>query len=168
MENKIEKMTQFLADNKIECFDIQKMEDEHHTTIFRSRMEVKGQLLPMALLMDDSVYMLLQVQIAPQVIDEEKMKALAGAINNMNNKKVFAFGRTNFILLTIGMAIVILGFILMSGNGSDETQFDPSIFDARRIKVAPIVCLFGYLFMIFAIVFKPKDKQIENNETKEA
>lgn len=86
----------------------------------------------------------------------------------MNNKKVFAFGRTNFILLTIGMAIVILGFILMSGNGSDETQFDPSIFDTRRIKVAPIVCLFGYLFMIFAIVFKPKDKQIENNETKEA
>lgn len=85
MENKIEKMTQFLADNKIECFDIQKMEDEHHTTIFRSRMEVKGQLLPMALLMDDSVYMLLQVQIAPQVIDDEKLKALAGAINNMNN-----------------------------------------------------------------------------------
>ena len=85
MENKIEKMTQFLADNKIECFDIQKMEDEHHTTIFRSRMEVKGQLLPMALLMDDSVYMLLQVQIAPQVIDEEKMKTLAAAINNMNN-----------------------------------------------------------------------------------
>lgn len=85
MENKIEKMTQFLADNKIECFDIQKMDDEHHTTIFRSRMEVKGQLLPMALLMDDSVYMLLQVQIAPQVIDEEKLKALAGAINNMNN-----------------------------------------------------------------------------------
>ena len=37
MENKIEKMTQFLADNKIECFDIQKLEDEHHTTIFRSR-----------------------------------------------------------------------------------------------------------------------------------
>ena len=86
----------------------------------------------------------------------------------MNNKKVFAFGRTNFILLTIGMAIVILGFILMSGNGSDETQFDPSIFDARRIKVATIVCLFGYLYMIFSNVFKPKHKQIENDETKEA
>ena len=84
MENKIEKMTQFLADNKIECFDIQKLEDEHHTTIFRSRMEVKGQLLPMALLMDDSVYVMLQVQIDPQVIDEEKLKSLDGAINNMN------------------------------------------------------------------------------------
>ena len=42
MENKIEKMTKFLEENKIECFDIQKIEDEHHTTIFRSRMEVKG------------------------------------------------------------------------------------------------------------------------------
>ena len=48
MENKIEKMTQFLADNKIECFDVQKIEDAQHTTIFRSRMEVKGQLLPTA------------------------------------------------------------------------------------------------------------------------
>ena len=85
MENKIEKMTQFLADNKIECFDIQKLENEHHTTIFRSRMEVKGQLLPMALLMDDSVYVMLQVQIAPQVIDEAKLKDFASAINNMNN-----------------------------------------------------------------------------------
>lgn len=85
MENKIEKMTKFLEENKIECFDIQKIEDEHHTTIFRSRMEVKGQLLPMALLMDDSVYMMLQVQIAPQVIDEAKLKDLAAGINNMNN-----------------------------------------------------------------------------------
>lgn len=85
MENKIEKMTKFLEENKIECFDIQKLEDEHHTTIFRSRMEVKGQLLPMALLMDDSIYVMLQVQIAPQVIDEEKLKAMATGINNMNN-----------------------------------------------------------------------------------
>lgn len=85
MENKIEKMTKFLEENKIECFDVQKIEDAQHTTIFRSRMEVKGQLLPMALLMDDSVYMMLQVQIAPQVIDEAKLKAFASAINNMNN-----------------------------------------------------------------------------------
>ena len=102
MENKIEKMTQFLADNKIECFDIQKLEDEQHTTIFRSRMEVKGQLLPMALLMDDSVYLMLQVQIAPQVIDEEKLKALAAAINNMNNNvRPFKFtvsDRSDFML----------------------------------------------------------------------
>ena len=78
-------------------------------------------------------------------------------------KKVFAFDRVNFILLAIGMAIVIIGFILMSGSGSTEEQFNAAIFEARRIKVAPMVCLFGYLFMVYAIVRKPRDKKgIEN------
>ena len=79
-------------------------------------------------------------------------------------KKVFAFDRINFILLAVGMAIVIIGFILMSGSGSTEEQFNPAIFEARRIKVAPIVCLFGYLFMVYAILRKPRDKK--NSETK--
>ena len=79
-------------------------------------------------------------------------------------KKVFAFDRINFIPLAVGMAIVIIGFILMSGSGSTEDQFNPAIFEARRIKVAPIVCLFGYLFMVYAIVRKPRDKK--NSETK--
>lgn len=83
--DKIEIMQQFLKENKIECFDIQKFDDERHTTILRSRMEVKGQILPMAVLMDDSVYVLLQVQIAPQVINETKLSELAAVINNMNN-----------------------------------------------------------------------------------
>ena len=83
-------------------------------------------------------------------------------------KKVFAFDRMNFILLAIGMAVVIVGMILMSGTGSDETTFDPSIFDARHIKVAPAVCLFGYLFMVYAIVRRPRDKKEEEaDENKE-
>ena len=73
-----------------------------------------------------------------------------------NKTQVFAFDRINFILLAIGMAIVIVGFILMSGSGSDAEQFNAAIFDARHIKVAPAVCLFGYLFMIYAIVRKPR------------
>ena len=83
-------------------------------------------------------------------------------------KKVFAFDRMNFILLAIGMAVVIVGMILMSGTGSDETTFDPSIFDARHIKVAPAVGLFGYLFMVYAIVRRPRDKKEEvADENKE-
>ncbi len=77
----------------------------------------------------------------------------------MSNKKNFAFDRVNFVLLAIGMAVVIIGFILMSGTGSQEHTFNPEIFDARRIKVAPVVCLFGYLFMIYAIIRKPRDKK---------
>ena len=85
-------MQEFLKENKIECFEIQALEDERNTTIFRSRMEVKGQILPMAILMDDSVYVLIQVQIAPQVITKEKLAGLAEVINNMNNNvRIFKF-----------------------------------------------------------------------------
>ncbi|MGN1353735.1 MAG: DUF3098 domain-containing protein [Alloprevotella sp.] len=76
--------------------------------------------------------------------------------NSSQKKAQFAFTRTNFILLAVGMAVVILGFILMAGGGTTEEAFNPDIFSARRIKVAPVVCLFGYLFMVYAILKKPK------------
>ena len=57
------------------------------------------------------------------------------------DKRDFAFDKVNYILLAIGMAIVIIGFLLMSGSGSTETAYDPDIFSARRIKVAPVVSL---------------------------
>ena len=76
----------------------------------------------------------------------------------MSNKKVFAFDRMNFILLAIGMTVVIIGFILMSGSGSTAEEFNPAIFDAQLIKVAPLVCFAGYLFIIFAIIRKPRTR----------
>lgn len=72
------------------------------------------------------------------------------------DKKNFAFDRINYILLAIGMAIVVIGFLLMSGSGSTETNYDPDIFSARRIKLAPAVCLFGFVSMIYAVIRKPK------------
>ena len=74
------------------------------------------------------------------------------------NKQKFAFDKTNFILLAVGMAIIILGFLLMTGPGSTEGYFEPDIFSARRIKVAPVISLFGFIFMIYGIVRKPKNK----------
>ena len=73
------------------------------------------------------------------------------------DKKNFAFDKTNFILLAIGMAIVVIGFLLMVGPNSSDTVFEPDIFSVRRIKVAPIVCLVGFVSMIYAVVRKPKD-----------
>lgn len=75
------------------------------------------------------------------------------------DKKNLALGKTNFILLAVGMAIVLLGFILMGGSGSDETTFDPDIFSVMRIKVAPAVCFVGFVSIIYAIVRKPKDNE---------
>ena len=68
----------------------------------------------------------------------------------------FAFDKINYILLAIGMAVVVVGFILMGGSGSDETAYNPDIFSARRIKVAPVVCLIGFVSMIYAVIRKPK------------
>lgn len=84
------------------------------------------------------------------------------------NKRNFAFTKMNFILLAVSMLIVIIGFILMSGPGSTDTEYNPDIFSDRRIKVAPVVCLVGFLMMIVAVLYKPKNKEIDNKETEEA
>ena len=77
----------------------------------------------------------------------------------MSDKQKFAFDKVNFILLAIGMAIVIIGFLLMTGPTSSETVFEPDIFSVRRIKVAPVVCLLGFISMIYAVLRKPKTKE---------
>lgn len=68
----------------------------------------------------------------------------------------FAFDKTNYILLTIGMIIIIAGFILMSGSGSTEESFNSDIFSDTRIRTAPLVCFVGFIFMMFGIMHKPK------------
>ena len=73
------------------------------------------------------------------------------------DKKNFAFDKTNCILLAIGMAVVVIGFLLMVGPNSTDTTFEPDIFSVRRTKVAPVVCLLGFVSMIYAVVRKPKD-----------
>ena len=73
------------------------------------------------------------------------------------DKRNFAFDKVNFILLAVGMAIVVIGFLLMTGAGSSDSVYEPDIFSVRRIKVAPIVCLFGFVSMIYAVVRKPKE-----------
>ena len=67
------------------------------------------------------------------------------------DKKNLAFDKMNYILLAV------LGFILMSGGSSDETAYNPDIFSVRRIKVAPVVCLLGFVSMIYAVIRKPKN-----------
>lgn len=78
------------------------------------------------------------------------------------DKRDFAFDRVNYILLAIGMAVVIVGFLLMSGDGSTDTAYNPDIFSARRIKVAPVVCLIGFVSMIYAVVRRPKENSSED------
>ena len=74
------------------------------------------------------------------------------------DKQKFAFDKVNFILLAVGMAIVIIGFLLMTGPSSSETVFEPDNFSARRIKVAPVLSKFEINSMINAVKLLPKTK----------
>ena len=72
-------------------------------------------------------------------------------------KQKFALGKINFILIAIGVVIIITGLLLMTGPSSTETHFEPDIFSTRRIVIAPLVCFIGFVFMIFAIMFRRKN-----------
>ena len=64
-------------------------------------------------------------------------------------------------MLAVGMIVVIIGFILMGGDGTTDTAYNPDIFSVRRTKVAPIVCLIGFVSMIYAVVHRPKNNNKE-------
>ncbi|MDD2474926.1 MAG: DUF3098 domain-containing protein [Dysgonamonadaceae bacterium] len=68
--------------------------------------------------------------------------------------KKFALSKINFIIMGVSAVIIIIGFLLMTGPATTfEGGFEPDIFSARRIKVAPATCLFGFLLMIVGILF---------------
>jgi len=75
------------------------------------------------------------------------------------NKVEFALGKENYMYLIIGFVIIIIGFMLMAGGGSDDPNVfnGEELFSFRRIVLAPIVVLFGFLFEIWAIMKKPKE-----------
>lgn len=81
--------------------------------------------------------------------------------NKPEEKNVeFALGRENYTLLIIGFAIIIVGFLLMIGGKADNpNEFNEKIFSFRRITLAPIIVLFGFIFEIYAIMKKPKETE---------
>ena len=74
----------------------------------------------------------------------------------MKNNK-FAFGKRNFRFMIIGIIFIALGFILMSGGGSDDPNvFNEEIYSFRRIRIAPLLVITGFAIEIYAILTKPE------------
>ena len=72
----------------------------------------------------------------------------------------FAFGLKNYILMGIGLVLLLLGYILLSGGGSDDPNvFNYAMFDTRRLVIAPILITLGLVAEIAAIMLKPKKKK---------
>lgn len=74
----------------------------------------------------------------------------------MENKSNSVFEKRNFILIEVGTLLVIIGFLLMMGPGTTLDHFEADIFSVRRIRVAPMVSLVGFIVMIFGILYKKK------------
>ena len=74
-----------------------------------------------------------------------------------DKEKTFALGPGNYRLMLIGFAVIVLGFVLMAGGGSDDPVhvFNERMFSFRRITLAPILILAGFVFEVYAIMKRP-------------
>lgn len=68
------------------------------------------------------------------------------------NEKVLS--RSNYVILSTGSILIIAGYILMSGEGSTLAAYNPDIFSTMRIRIAPAICLIGYLMNVFGIIYR--------------
>lgn len=72
----------------------------------------------------------------------------------------FIFHSKNYKFMFIGIAFIVLGFLLMSGGGSDDPNvFNPEIYSWRRIRLAPALILIGFAIEVYAILLNPNKKQ---------
>lgn len=70
-----------------------------------------------------------------------------------------AFTRKNYLILLTGLLLICLGYVLMIGGKSEDPNvFNPEIFNFQRITLAPIVCLIGFVIIIVAIMWRPKNE----------
>ena len=93
-----------------------------------------------------------------QYMEKEKTKSASVKSAGHKGKALFLFGKENYILLIAGIAIILFGYILLSGGGTDNPDtFTREIFSFRRITLAPIVSLIGFGIVMYAIMKKPKE-----------
>ena len=72
-------------------------------------------------------------------------------------KRKMVFGKKNYQLMLLGLIFITLGFLLMSGGGSEDPNiFNDEIYNFRRIRVAPILVVFGFIIEVYAIMRNPK------------
>ena len=78
---------------------------------------------------------------------------------NKKNSEDFIFEKKNFQVMLVGIIFIVVGFVLMSGGGSDDPNvFNPEIYNFRRIRLAPTLVLIGFAIQVYAILLNPRKK----------
>jgi hypothetical protein len=90
---------------------------------------------------------------------KEKPKApVSKTVSAPQEKTTFAFGKENYKLMIIGVVVVAVGMLLMSGGASDDpNKMSDEIFDFRRLTLAPIVIIGGYVVVLLSVIKKSKE-----------
>ena len=89
---------------------------------------------------------------------KEKPKSTTKAASPAPEKATFAFGKENYKMMIIGVVIVAIGMLLMVGGASDDpNKMSEEIFDFRRLTLAPIVIIGGYVVVLLSIIKKSKE-----------
>lgn len=79
--------------------------------------------------------------------------------DSKKNNKEFIFKKSNYQIMIIGIAFIVIGFVLMAGGGSDDPNiFSNEIYNFRRIRLAPTLVLIGFGIQVYAILYKNKAK----------
>jgi len=79
----------------------------------------------------------------------------------MSNKTNFALPRTNLVLIAVGFVVIVIGFLCMVGGGNTDGTWNPEIFSFRRIVLAPLIVLAGFVLEVFAILWVSTPKKEE-------
>ncbi|RCL64897.1 MAG: DUF3098 domain-containing protein [Cryomorphaceae bacterium] len=78
---------------------------------------------------------------------------------NKKKSEDFIFEKKNFQVMLVGIIFIVVGFVLMSGGGSDDPNvFNPEIYNFRRIRLAPTLVLIGFAIQVYAILLNPRKK----------
>lgn len=92
MNRRAQAFQEYLQENNIDCFITEEIGDELNTTAFRSHMEITGQRLPLVVILDDSIYSMLRLQIVPKALKESNKQVILEYINELNRQyKVFKY-----------------------------------------------------------------------------
>lgn len=123
---KTEKLRKYFRKNKMEMFTVEEVKDANETAVFRARMEIGNTLLPMAILLDSSAYVLIQVELMPAFIkNDEQFELFAKPLNALNNAvRPFKFAIS-------GKGDFMLNMILTFPNA----QFEPALCHAFVVEI---------------------------------
>lgn len=103
-------------------------------------------------------------KIAPKPVQGKYIESSASGIEGLMNKiprgdGELLYDKISYILMAIGVVLVAFGFVLMSGGHTDSNVFDVNeIYSTRRITIAPIMIILGFIVEIVAVLRKPSEK----------